>query len=58
MRKVSEAARVPCCDFPPDYVPSGGRKGDASVLDIRKALWVSDKVSQRPAAASVVSRRA
>jgi hypothetical protein len=44
MRKVSEPARVPCCDFPNDYVPAGGRKGDSPALDIRKALWVSDKV--------------
>lgn len=49
MRKVSEPARVPCCDFPMDYVPSGGRKGDAPALDVRKALWVADKVLLRRA---------
>lgn len=36
---------MPCCDFPPDYLPPGGRKGDPPSVDVRKATWVADKVS-------------
>lgn len=43
-RKLYEPARVPCCDFPADHVPPGGRKGDAAPVDLRKALWVAEKV--------------
>ncbi len=41
LRKVQEPARLPCCDFPPDWAP---RKGGVPVVDVRKCLWVADKV--------------
>ncbi|KAG2495312.1 hypothetical protein HYH03_006584 [Edaphochlamys debaryana] len=49
MRKLLEPARVPCCDFPQDYVPPGGRKGDPWPVDVRKALWVAERVLLRRA---------
>lgn len=36
MKRLAEPARVPCTDYPPDYAP---RKGEAAVVDVRKALW-------------------
>ncbi|KXZ43387.1 hypothetical protein GPECTOR_92g610 [Gonium pectorale] len=47
VKKLSEPARVACCDFPPDYLPAGARKGESSPVDIRKALWVAEKVLMR-----------
>ncbi len=44
MKKLSEAARLPCCDFPTEYAP---KKGAGAVVDIRKCLWVADKVLMR-----------
>lgn len=44
MRKMSEPARLPCCDFPPDWAP---KKGGPPMVDVRKCLWVADKVLMR-----------
>ncbi|GFR42106.1 hypothetical protein Agub_g2949, partial [Astrephomene gubernaculifera] len=57
-RKLQEPTRVAACDFPPDYVPSGGRKGDSGPVDVRKALWVAEKVLLRrsPKAAYVFAQ--
>lgn len=41
MKRLADAARIPCVDYPPDYAP---RKGEPPVVDVRKALWVADKV--------------
>ena len=43
-QRLSEPARVPCCDFPSDHVPAGGSRMAQSVADVRKCLWVADKV--------------
>ncbi|GAX72557.1 hypothetical protein CEUSTIGMA_g13.t1 [Chlamydomonas eustigma] len=38
---LQQPARLPCCDYPPDYAPT---RGGAPVVDIRKCLWVTDRV--------------
>jgi len=41
MRKLAEPARLPCIDFPADFSP---RRGGEPVADVRKCLWVADKL--------------
>lgn len=43
---MNEPARLPCADFPPDWAP-GGRKGSPAYADVRKCLWVADRVLGR-----------
>ncbi|EFJ45415.1 hypothetical protein VOLCADRAFT_94255 [Volvox carteri f. nagariensis] len=57
-RRLQEPSRVPCCDFPADYLPSGARKNDSAPVDVRKALWVAERVLMRrsPKAAYVFAQ--
>ena len=50
---------MPAADFPPDYLPPGGRKGDSGCVDVRKALWVAERVLGRrsPKAAYVFAQQ-
>ncbi|KAG1671286.1 hypothetical protein FOA52_010857 [Chlamydomonas sp. UWO 241] len=41
MKKLAEPARLPCADYPSDFLT---HKGAAPVADVRKCLWVADKV--------------
>ncbi|GIL77114.1 hypothetical protein Vretifemale_6670, partial [Volvox reticuliferus] len=50
IRRLQEPSRVPCCDFPADYLPVGTRKGDSAPVDVRKALWVAERVLMRRSA--------
>ncbi|KAF5835795.1 hypothetical protein DUNSADRAFT_6884 [Dunaliella salina] len=45
LKRLSEPARLPCCDFPADW--SGTKKGGHPLADVRKCLWVADKVLMR-----------
>ncbi|KAJ9516501.1 hypothetical protein QJQ45_011148 [Haematococcus lacustris] len=41
LRKLSEPARLPCVDYPPDWAP---KKGSPPCADVRKCLWVADRL--------------
>lgn len=45
LKRLGEPARLPCCDFPADW--SGAKKGGHPQADVRKCLWVADKVLLR-----------
>lgn len=44
LKAIGEPARLPCCDFPSDYA---ARKGGSAMVDVRKCLFVADKVGGR-----------
>jgi hypothetical protein len=41
LKKLGEPARLPCCDFPEGWSP---KKGGQPMVDVRKCLWVADKL--------------
>jgi len=42
LKRLSEPSRLNCCDFPSEWV--GTKRSGHPMVDVRKCLWVADKV--------------